>query len=310
MRSSLSPRRTTWAMRSLACCIMACVVVAPAFSQNFQMPPSSSARISDATPSNVAPVGVSPGRMALPSGSTQAASTTADPWLSNRSTPTNTTRQESPSPQPTDNLQSSRRPQTIRPEARTAINPVQSASYTEPAAEPSLSSNSASMESGFASGSNTASGSNKIHLPLRPPSEASKGNIESPKTPWTSLISMVASLMMVIGIFLGLAWMLRRTTQTHSNALPKEIVQVLGRCPMAPRQQLYLLRFGPKLVLVTHQAGQTETLCEIDDPMEVDRIAGICEQSKSGSASQSFRQVLNQVAMGQNQTFARKSPTR
>ena len=79
---------------------------------------------------------------------------------------------------------------------------------------------------------------------------------------------------------------------------------------MAPRQQLYLLRFGPKLVLVTHQAGQTETLCEIDDPMEVDRIAGICEQSKSGSASQSFRQVLNQVAMGQNQTFARKSPTR
>ena len=137
-------------------------------------------------------------------------------------------------------------------------------------------------------------------LTLKPPRSESEGTIEKPRSPWASLISMVASLCVVIGLFLGLAWTLRRTTGQPFGSLPKEVVQILGRTAMAPRQQVYLLRFGSKLILVSHQLGQTETLSEIEDPLEVDRLSGLCEQNASGSVTQSFRQVFQQVALGQS----------
>ncbi len=64
---------------------------------------------------------------------------------------------------------------------------------------------------------------------------------------------------------------------------------------MAPRQQLVLLRFGPKLVLVSLAHGDARTISEITDPLEVDRLAGFCESTKPGSISESFRSVLLQT---------------
>ncbi len=53
---------------------------------------------------------------------------------------------------------------------------------------------------------------------------------------------------------------------------------------------------GAMLLLVSQQPGQTETLAEISDPAEVDRLAGICESRSAHSATQSFSNVLLQVA--------------
>jgi len=64
---------------------------------------------------------------------------------------------------------------------------------------------------------------------------------------------------------------------------------------MANRQQLYVIRFGRKLVLVSQQVGQTEVLSEIDDRTEVDHLLGLCEQTTSRNVASSFRNVLQQV---------------
>lgn len=93
--------------------------------------------------------------------------------------------------------------------------------------------------------------------------------------------------------------MVKKTQVGSTSSLPKEVVQILGKCPLAPRQHVYVLRFGNRLLLVSHQMGQTVTLGEIDDPLEVDRIAGLCEQGSSESVTQSFRQVFHQVTTGQ-----------
>ncbi|HUP82444.1 MAG TPA: flagellar biosynthetic protein FliO, partial [Pirellula sp.] len=76
------------------------------------------------------------------------------------------------------------------------------------------------------------------------------------------------------------------------------VVQVMGRSPMAPRQQMYVVRFGSKLLLISHQPGQTQTLCEISDSDEVQRLAGLCEANLPGSISNSFLDVLKQVTSG------------
>ena len=76
--------------------------------------------------------------------------------------------------------------------------------------------------------------------------------------------------------------------------MPGEVVEVLGRAPLANRQQIHLLRCGNKLLLVSVTPTGAETLTEITDPMEVDRLAGLCQQAQPGSATAAFRKVLQQ----------------
>ncbi len=137
----------------------------------------------------------------------------------------------------------------------------------------------------------------RSHIPLKPPSKDVQDLAPSrSSSSWTSIISMVFSLILVIGIFLGLSWIFRKTSPSAGSMLPKEVVEIIGRTPMANRQQLYVIRFGRKLVLVSQQVGQTEVLSEIDDRTEVDHLLGLCEQTNSRNISTSFRNVLQQVA--------------
>lgn len=108
------------------------------------------------------------------------------------------------------------------------------------------------------------------------------------------LVSVGSSLLIVIGLFLGVAWCYRKTLNQSSLAVPQQVVKVLGRTPLAPRQQLLVVRFGSKLLLVSLVQGEARTLSEITDPLEVDQLAGICESSQPGSISASFRSILNQ----------------
>ena len=131
--------------------------------------------------------------------------------------------------------------------------------------------------------------------PLSPPGPSNMEARPQGKSTFQMLLSVGSSLMIVIGIFLGCTWLYRKSLGvTKSGGLPKNVVQVLGRTPMATRQQLVLLRFGSKLVLVSTVHGETRTISEITDPMEVDRLSGLCESHQPGSISSSFREILAQ----------------
>ena len=108
------------------------------------------------------------------------------------------------------------------------------------------------------------------------------------------LFSVGSSLLIVLGLFLGVAWCYRKTLNTSLGGIPKQVVSVLGRTAIAPRQQLILVRFGSKLVLVSMNQGETRTLSEITDPIEVDQLAGTCESHQPHSLTNSFRTILNQ----------------
>jgi flagellar biogenesis protein FliO len=110
-----------------------------------------------------------------------------------------------------------------------------------------------------------------------------------------SAATVIGALAVVLGIFFLVAWGMRRVAPPGLTALPSEAFQVLGRAPLAMRQQAYLLRCGNKLLLVSVTATGSETLTEITDPVEVDRLAGLCHQAQPNSASAAFRQILTQV---------------
>jgi flagellar biogenesis protein FliO len=113
------------------------------------------------------------------------------------------------------------------------------------------------------------------------------------------VVTVGGSLALVLGVFFLIAWAVRRAAPHGLTVLPSEVVEVLGRAPLAGRQQLHLLRCGKKLILVSVTPAGAETLTEITDPEEVDRLAGLCQQARPNSATAAFRQVLRQLA-GQN----------
>jgi|GEM_PF-6174446 len=103
-----------------------------------------------------------------------------------------------------------------------------------------------------------------------------------------------------LGISLGLlllcAWLFRRNAPSSTTPLPKEVVSVLGRVPLAARHFVQLLRVGNKLVLVSVTAEGTETITEVTDPVEVDRLLSLCMRNHTQSTTAEFQQVLNQLS--------------
>jgi flagellar biogenesis protein FliO len=109
-------------------------------------------------------------------------------------------------------------------------------------------------------------------------------------------MTVAGSLTFVLGLFCALAWLGRRVWPSNSiPLLPQGVLEVLGRSLLAGRQHLYLVRLGNKLLLVCVTAAGAQTLAEITEPMEVDRIAGLCGQNESGNITATFRQVLSQL---------------
>lgn len=114
------------------------------------------------------------------------------------------------------------------------------------------------------------------------------------------LVTVAASLGIVLGLFLLVVWVMRRGMPKNVPILPREALEVLGRAPLVGRQQVHLVRCGNKILLLSVSPGGAETLSEITDPIEVDRLAGICQQANPNSVSSSFRQIF--------QRFEKKPP--
>jgi flagellar biogenesis protein FliO len=136
---------------------------------------------------------------------------------------------------------------------------------------------------------------------------AHAGRRELPPTPSSgpALFSMLGSLAIVLGLFFGLIWLMRRGMPKGTRLLSSEVVEVLGRAPLAGRQQMHVVRFGNKLLLISLSPGGAETLSEITEPAEVDRLSGICQQTHASSATNAFRQVFRQF--GDDRSFFRRS---
>jgi len=109
------------------------------------------------------------------------------------------------------------------------------------------------------------------------------------------------ALAFVLGLFLVVVWGLRRAAPKATLPLPSDVVEVLGRAPLAHRQHVHLVRCGNKLLLVSVRPEGAETLTEITDPVEVDRLAGLCRQSRPGSPTAAFRQIFDQFSHSNRQ---------
>lgn len=131
-------------------------------------------------------------------------------------------------------------------------------------------------------------------LKLKPPGESAEGSWSDD---WfgSSFVTVSVALGVVLALVFAGAWLLRQNLPPGPAALPAEAVAPLGQAAFTGRQSLYLLRFGPKLVLVAASPDSATTLSEVSDPAEVDRLAALCEQETDASITATFRDVLNRM---------------
>lgn len=110
----------------------------------------------------------------------------------------------------------------------------------------------------------------------------------------TGMVGVLGALGVVLGLFFLFAAMLRRGTNKTVRLLPNEAVEILGRIPFPGRQHGHLIRVGNKITLVSFSNLGAEPLVEINDPLEVDRLAGLCRQHDPQSTTNSFRSIVEQ----------------
>ncbi|MFN3193437.1 MAG: flagellar biosynthetic protein FliO [Aureliella sp.] len=127
----------------------------------------------------------------------------------------------------------------------------------------------------------TASESNsssKAKTLLSPPSSDRPG--ERSAKSGSSFVSVVASLLVVIGLFLACSIGYKRWFASNVAGGAQAGPRLISRTNLGPRQQLAVVEFGPKLVLVSMQQGQVRTLSELTD--EADIAAFYDEQAGQG----------------------------
>jgi len=140
-----------------------------------------------------------------------------------------------------------------------------------------------------------------LALPLKPlqkPSGEANGRFRAGSA-GNAVTKVITSLAVVLGLFLLGVLILRKANTRGGAMLPGEVVQTLGRAPLSGRQEMHLVRVGNKLLLLSVTATGAETLTEITEPEEIDRLAGICRQSHPDSITASFREILWQCGQTQ-----------
>ena len=124
--------------------------------------------------------------------------------------------------------------------------------------------------------------------PLPRPSEELAGNKkpDAQRSSTSAALSTMLALGMVLAVFFGLALIVKRTWPTPTNnKLPTEVLQIVGRVELQPKQYWMLMRFGNKLLLVCQQPGETRLISEVNDEDEVLRLVALCEKPHRSDAA-------------------------
>lgn len=118
---------------------------------------------------------------------------------------------------------------------------------------------------------------------------------------WTTLggLSLLAIVIVVCARFL------RRWLPRTPGLLPEQALETLGRFPVDPRNNIYLVRVGSRLLVLSSTTDGLRTLSEITDISEVSSLMRLCsddgtthgtEYSATPSASQRLQARLRKSA--------------
>lgn len=127
-------------------------------------------------------------------------------------------------------------------------------------------------------------------IPLPPPTEPTRDN-KAPAATEAPTYTVISALAIVLGLFAGFVWVSRKSNSRSDNALQSEVFEVLGSSQLDPRNQVKLLKCGPRVLLVGITQNGMQTLAEFSDPQEISELI-----SRAGGAKGSFQATLREMS--------------
>lgn len=125
---------------------------------------------------------------------------------------------------------------------------------------------------------------NEIPIGPRPGAATGESGTASTSGGGLSPGSVLAALSFVILLILGLARLFVRKNPYSVGGVPQEAVDVLGRRTIDPRNSVYVIKVGSKIVLLGSSSNGMNTLSEITDPIEVATLSNLCRAEQSRHA--------------------------
>jgi flagellar biogenesis protein FliO len=115
-----------------------------------------------------------------------------------------------------------------------------------------------------------------------------------------SLARTLGALAGVVGLIVLLAWGYRAVASGRLSVLHKlrrpGLIEVVSRTPLSARQSLYLVRIGPRLVLIGQSPDNVRTLDVIDDADLAAKLLGQAARARAGSSQAEFHECLEREA--------------
>ncbi|WP_455234558.1 flagellar biosynthetic protein FliO [Thiogranum longum] len=87
----------------------------------------------------------------------------------------------------------------------------------------------------------------------------------------TSLWQLTLGMLLVLGLMLGIAWLLKRTGRFQMAAGGG--LRILGGLSMGARERVVLLQVGETQLLLGVAPGRVQTLHVLDEPLQSERGA-------------------------------------
>jgi flagellar biogenesis protein FliO len=122
-----------------------------------------------------------------------------------------------------------------------------------------------------------------------PPNGGETRRSPAASSPWTTFGLLAVMIVAVLAI----ARLWKKHGPLSTTALPPEAVELLGRKMIDQRNTIQLVRIGSRIVVIGVSPQGLSTLAEIEDPIEVDLLAGLCQKRGGETKSQSFRTLFN-----------------
>jgi len=135
-----------------------------------------------------------------------------------------------------------------------------------------------------------AASSIDVPIPLRPRSGAASENADGSnagKSGGSSAGAVLAALVVGLLFVLGLAKLFLKRSPYAISGLPREAINVLGRRVVDPRNSVYIVKVGSRMIVLGSSPGGLTSLADITDPIEVASLANICaaaQQSRPDAA--------------------------
>ncbi len=128
------------------------------------------------------------------------------------------------------------------------------------------------------------------------------GAVLKPRSPQsgTTWMRTIGAMAGVVGLIVFLAWGYRAVAAGNLGLVGRArrpgVIEIVSRTALSPRQSLYLVRVGPRMVLVGQSQEGLRALDVIDDADLTAQLAGQAVSRQAGGSVAAFRECLESEA--------------